>query len=562
MKKNISKLGISGKLLIVVVASLVGFLLVVVVGLTILHQSMIDARIAKLRGVTDLGRGMLQEQYERVNRGEIDAGTGQARVRDLLRSLRYDGSEYLFIYAGDGTCQLSPGRAEREGKNALNIKDVDGVPFIEKMIQTGQAGGGSVFYRFSRSGSDIVVPKAAYAQWFAPWGWMIGTAVSIDDIEAEFHVAALKFLGIVIIITALVVILVVGVARHIGRPLQRLTRATTRLAQRDYHCEIEETNRGDEIGTLARAIQTLRDAARTADDLRASQERIRLDQEERQRAAALMMADGFESSVKQVSDVIATSAQELHSAAKNLSAVTERTSSQATDIAATAEQASGTVQTAAVAAGHLSISIEEISRQVRASTMISTQAVSEANRSDHLVQGLAATVTRIDDVVKLINDIAGQTNLLALDAKMVAARAGGAGKGFAVVANEVKNLASQTGRATEEIASQIGAVQSATGEAVAAIRAIGDTIGQLNQIGAKIASAIDEQHAATADISQNIHQAARGTRQVTDYLDDLSIAVVEVGKTSGGVLSASRALSEQSVLLDSQVAAFLETVRA
>jgi len=562
MKKNISKLGISGKLLIVVIASLVGFLLVVVVGLTILHQSMIDARIAKLRGVTDLGRGMLQEQYERVNRGEIDAGTGQARVRDLLRSLRYDGSEYLFIYAGDGTCQLSPGRAEREGKNALNIKDVDGVPFIEKMIQTGQAGGGSVFYRFSRSGSDIVVPKAAYAQWFAPWGWMIGTAVSIDDIEAEFHVAALKFLGIVIIITALVVILVVGVARHIGRPLQRLTRATTRLAQRDYHCEIEETNRGDEIGTLARAIQTLRDAARTADDLRASQERIRLDQEERQRAAALMMADGFESSVKQVSDVIATSAQELHSAAKNLSAVTERTSSQATDIAATAEQASGTVQKAAVAAGHLSISIEEISRQVRASTMISTQAVSEANRSDHLVQGLAATVTRIDDVVKLINDIAAQTNLLALNATIEAARAGEAGKGFAVVANEVKNLASQTGRATEEIASQIGAVQSATGEAVAAIRAIGDTIGQLNQIGAKIASAIDEQHAATADISQNIHQAARGTRQVTDYLDDLSIAVFEVGKTSGGVLSASRALSEQSVLLDSQVAAFLETVRA
>jgi len=562
MKKNISKLGISEKLLIVVVASLVGFLLVVVVGLTILHQSMIDARIAKLRGVTDLGRGMLQEQYERVNRGEIDAGTGQARVRDLLRSLRYDGSEYLFIYAGDGTCQLSPGRAEREGKNALNIKDADGVPFIEKMIQTSQAGGGAVFYRFSRSGSDVVVPKAAYAQWFAPWGWMIGTAVSIDDIEAEFHVAALKFLGIVIIITALVVILVVGVARHIGRPLQRLTRATTRLAQRDYHCEIEETNRGDEIGTLARAIQTLRDAARTADDLRASQERIRLDQEERQRAAALMMADGFESSVKQVSDVIAASAQELHSAAENLSAVTERTSSQATDVAAAAEQASSTVQTAAVAAGHLSASIEEISRQVRASTMISIQAVSEANRSDHLVQGLAATVTRIDDVVKLINDIAAQTNLLALNATIEAARAGEAGKGFAVVANEVKNLANQTGRATEEIASQIGAVQSATGEAVAAIRAIGDTISQLSQIGAKIASAVDEQHTATADISQNIHQAARGTRQVTDYLDDLSTAVAEVGKTSGGVLSASRALSEQSVRLDSEVAAFLETVRA
>lgn len=562
MKKNISKLGISGKLLIIVVASLVGFLLVVVVGMTILHQAMIDARIAKLHGVTDLGRGMLQEQYERVNRGEIDAEAGQARVRDMLRSLRYDGSEYLFIYAGDGTCQLSPGRPEREGNNALSIKDADGVPFIEKMIETGQTGGGAVFYRFSRSGSDIVVPKAAYAQWFAPWGWMIGTAVSIDDIEAEFRVAALKFLGIVIIITALVVVLVVGVARHIGRPLQRLTRATTRLAQRDYHCEIEETNRGDEIGTLARAIQTLRDAARTADDLRTSQERTRFDQEERQRAAALMMADGFESSVKQVSDVIATSAQELHSAAENLSAVTERTSSQATDVAAAAEQASSTVQTAAVAAGHLSASIEEISRQVRASTTISTQAVSEAHRSDHLVQGLAATVTRIDDVVKLINDIAAQTNLLALNATIEAARAGEAGKGFAVVANEVKNLASQTGRATEEIASQIGAVQTATGEAVAAIRAIGDTISQLSQIGAKIASAVDEQHTATADISQNIHQAARGTHQVTEYLDNLSTAVAEVGKTSGGVLSASRALSEQSVRLDSEVAAFLETVRA
>jgi len=557
-----AKVGISGKMLSVVVTSVLGFAIISVFALSFLRSVMIEDRIAKLRNLVEIAEGIAQNAYDRAQKGEFDNSQAKALVRDQLRTLRFDKTEYFFAYQDDGTCVLLPPKPEREGQNMIGLTDSNGTKIIERMLELAKSGGGELFYQFPKPGGTQALDKVSYAKRFAPWGWMIGTGIYIDDINAIFLQEALYFAAIVLVVTLFTVGLALVIARHIALPIKRLTVITARLADQKYDTEVTETGRGDEIGLLANSIRTLRDAAHEAETLRHEQEENKLRVEQERRSRALRMADSFESSVKQVSDVITASARSMKGAAQSMSGVARQTASQATSVAAAAEQASTNVQTVASAAEELSASINEISRQVQQSSAMIATGVNEAKRSDQLVQGLAEAAGRIGDVVNLINDIAAQTNLLALNATIEAARAGEAGKGFAVVAGEVKHLANQTAKATEEIGAQIGAVQTATAEAVNAIRAIGGTIGQINEISAAIAAAVEEQHAATAEISRNIQQASEGTRQVTGYLGQLASAVGEVGDTSASVLTSSNDLAEQSQRLDGEVSSFLSTVRA
>ena len=222
-------------------------------------------------------------------------------------------------------------------------------------------------------------------------------------------------------------------------------------------------------------------------------------------------ADSFEKDVNSVLGVVSAAARELQNTANSMAATADETLRQSSAVAGAAEQASQNVQTVAAATEELTASIHEISRQVTTSTQICTDAVEEANRTNVMVQGLAEAAGKIGEVVKLINDIASQTNLLALNATIEAARAGEAGKGFAVVAGEVKNLANQTARATDEISAQINAVQTATRDAVGAIQGIGPTIGRISEIAGAIAAAVEEQGAATQEIARNVQEAAQGT---------------------------------------------------
>ncbi len=273
-------------------------------------------------------------------------------------------------------------------------------------------------------------------------------------------------------------------------------------------------------------------------------------------------ASHFERDVSSIVDIVAAATTELQNTAQSMVATADQTSRQATAVATAAQQASENVQTVAAATEQLSSSILEINRQVVQSNEIANAAVDEAERTNQKMHGLTEAAQRIGEVVKLINNIASQTNLLALNATIEAARAGDAGKGFAVVAGEVKHLANQTAKATEDISAQIQAVQNATREAVEAISGIGGTIGRMNGVASAIASAVEQQGAATQEIARNIQQAAAGTDRVTSNIGAVTLATGETGHAAREVLSATSELARQADLLSGQVADFLVVVRA
>jgi methyl-accepting chemotaxis protein len=353
-----------------------------------------------------------------------------------------------------------------------------------------------------------------------------------------------------------------AIATSIGRPLLGLDHAMRSLADGDIGVDIPHVERGDEVGTMAKAVQVFKNNAIEMENLRHEQElNAQAAAAERERLMR-QMADQFEASVLGVAQSVASSAVQMHATAETMSAAAQEASTQATTVSAASHQATGSVQTVAAAAEELSASISEIARQVDQAAKVSQVASEETVRTNEMVQSLAQAADRIGQVVNLINDIASQTNLLALNATIEAARAGDAGKGFAVVANEVKHLASQTARATEEITGQIASVQEETRRAVDAIRNIGKVIEEVGGISAEIASAVQQQGAATLEIARNVSQAVVGTTEVSSSITGVTHAATTTGAAAEEVLASARGLSSNSNLLEGAVKTFLEQVRA
>jgi methyl-accepting chemotaxis protein len=279
------------------------------------------------------------------------------------------------------------------------------------------------------------------------------------------------------------------------------------------------------------------------------------------RATMFNMADDFEAVAGAIVTTVSSASGELEAAAKTMARTAERTQQLSSDVAAASKQASSKVASVATSTGEMAASVTEISRQVQESSRIAKEAVAQAQKTDGRIAELSTAADRIGDVIKLITAVAEQTNLLALNATIEAARAGEAGRGFAVVASEVKALAAQTAKATEEIAGLISSVQMATADSVTAIKEIGGTIGRIADIAKVIASAVEQQGAATHGISLDIHQAAHGTTEVVKNIADVSRGAGETGAASARVLSSAQSLSNESSHLEVEVEKFLLAVR-
>ena len=558
MLKDVS---VSRKLAAQACLSILVILVMAAINLFGVRQTLMSERKASVKQATENAASLAAYYQKQAESGAMSDADARAAGANALRALRFGQGGYIYVYDSQGVL-LVHARKELEGRDMSDAKDPNGVYFAREALKNAQAGGGFSAYSFTKPGQgDAIFPKISYDSRFAPWGWTIGNGVYVDDIDATFRHEAMILGGVLIVVVGVMLALNRTISKSISVPLRTLTAIMRELAAGNLDMRISGVDRRDEIGGMAAAVEVFKGNGLEMRRLAKLQDEERAAKEKRARAVEDLVRQ-FEATAAKLAQSLSGSATELKGTAQSMSAAASQATSQASSAESAASQATTNVQMVAAAAEQLTSSINEISHQVSQSARIATEASEETGRTNQRVQGLASAADRIGQVVKLINDIASQTNLLALNATIEAARAGEAGKGFAVVAGEVKNLANQTGRATEEIGQQIAAVQEETRITVEAIRSISAVIDQVRRISSGIAAAVEQQGIATREIARNVEEAARGTSDVSSNIGGVTESAQTTRDSSNHILSAAGTLAAESETLRAEVTQFLNNVRA
>jgi methyl-accepting chemotaxis protein len=473
----------------------------------------------------------------------------QAVASSALARLKFVENSLGAIYSMDDkvVAGLKEARGFLTGYRQALEKLVDNAKTIEDLVSQMSGSAGAIMQGAGAMKTDLVSDQQRLEA---------ASQAMIADTE---HLILMLAVGGTLLGAVLALLLGSGIAR----PMTTMCKAMRELASGNFDVVLPGLGRKDELGEMASAVEEFKlQAIAKAERDAAAQDAQNREAGAARRAELIRIADDFETAVGSIVSNVSASAGQLEQAAGTLTRTAETTESLSSQVAGSSEEASTNIESVASATEELSASVAEIGRQVQESNRIAEAAVVQAQETDGRIGKLSRAAQQIGDVVKLITAIAEQTNLLALNATIEAARAGEAGRGFAVVAAEVKSLANQTAKATDEISNHISGMQDATQESVAAIKQIGATIGQISTIASAIASAVHEQGAATQEIARNVQSVAEGTREAATNIVQVNRGATETGEASEEVLSSAKALSSESARLRAELDRFMANIRA
>ncbi len=498
------------------------------------HSALLSGKMEKTQNLVEVPYAIMERQYQLETEGKISRIEAQRQAMETIRAMRYDRNNYFWINDEHPTMIMHPMKPELDGTDLTFFKDPSGkavfVEFVKAaQTQAAQASGGAfVHYLWPKPGNERPVAKLSFVKRFAPWGWVIGTGIYIDDVDLASRESALKAGGLALACLLPLLAVSIATSRSIIRRLRdivdRFKEATE--GEWDLTSRIEITS-NDEIGELMKWFN-----------------------------AFIAQLDEMIRAISQNALQVASASEELNVTSQRISVNSEETSTQAALVSNAARQVSQNLQTVATGAEEMGASIREIAKNAAEAAKVTTSAVKVAETTTAAISKLGESSTKIGQVIKAITSIAQQTNLLALNATIEAARAGEAGKGFAVVANEVKELAKETAKATEDISRKIGAIQTDTKEAVDAIGTISAVIDQINDISTIIATAAEEQNATTNEMARNVSEAAQSSGEINSNIEGVAQAAQGTARGATDTQKASQRLVQTFALLRCQIEQF------